>query len=145
MTPLPLIIRVYVSLDKESNSLSNLFSCDIREPENVIIGDLIKMAVDRFNELFRDEPQLSASSASSPSSPSELIQFRRNFEIYELRPSKKNGLAKLDLPPISSQVKVSDTYITQFSLIFKEEDLIRRKIKLRREDSSTVCRRCVIF
>jgi hypothetical protein len=127
----PQLIRINVSLTKSNKEFHT--HCDVRVSENIKIDDLIKIAVDKFNEDFRDQPG------------SDLIQFRRNFSNYELRPSKKNGLPKLDLPSISSEVKVTDTYITQFSLLYKEEDVIRQKMKSSREASAGVCKRCVIF
>ena len=84
------------------------------------------MAVDKFNEHFKENEF--------------NLQLKRNFSNYEFRPSKKTGLPKLDLPPISNDVIVRDTFITQFSLMCKSEDLVFVK-----SEKTSVCNRCMIL
>ena len=96
--------------NKETLSWVNL-----RVPENTNIAELIQNAVDKFNEeLSQGQPG---------------VQLKRNFENYDLKPSKKNGHPKTDLPAISGQALVKDTNITQFSLLCQLEDIVIIKPK----------------
>ncbi len=102
------------------------------------------MAVEKFNEDFKEAEHDEGSMNLPPRLTDQLIQLARNFKNYELRPSKKNGKPKIDLPCISPEVKVIETFITQFSLVFREEDILKIKSKSKKEKGSH-CRRCLIF
>ena len=122
----PKIIKVNLFIEKNKNEIKeNLYSVNLRVSDSLLIRELLILAVDKFNQLFEDNN----------------INFRlkRNFENFELRPSKKNGMPKLDLPSISGDVCVHSTYITQFALIYKEEDLVMIK------KNKGKCERCLIL
>jgi len=112
-------------LENQNEIKENLYSVNLRVSDSLLIRELLILAVDKFNQLFEDNN----------------INFRlkRNFENFELRPSKKNGMPKLDLPSISGDVCVHSTYITQFALIYKEEDLVMIK------KNKGKCERCLIL
>ncbi len=90
------------------------------------IKKLIEISIDKFNEYFRVKEMNLI-----------LINNPRNME---LRPSKKNGQAKMDLPAIDSECFVCDTKLNQFTLLYKDEDLIRVNVKKR-----SSCQRCLIL
>jgi len=91
------------------------------------IGKLIEISIDKFNEYFRIKRM--------------NIMILNNPKNMELRPSKKNGQPKMDLPSIDSECFVCDTKLNQFTMLYKEEDLIRVNDKKK----SFSCRKCLIL
>lgn len=84
------------------------------------------MAVDKFNDYFNDN--------------NINIQFNPNYKDFELRPSKKNGRPKLDLPAIHGDSLVKDTHIENLSLKFKEVNLV-----IKNKKKKTKCDQCLIM
>lgn len=119
----PVKISIITKIDKDSNILSS-FSSEI--PGDTRIKKLIELSIDKFNEYFREKGM--------------NILLINNLKNYELRPSKKNGQPKMDLPSIEGECYVCDTQINQFALIYREEDLIRINEKKR-----TRCQQCLFM
>lgn len=79
-----ILLKVYCILN--INNKEFLHSIDFQIPENIKISELIRLSVDKFNENFINE--------------NKNISFKNIYSHYELRPSKKNGHPKMDLPCI---------------------------------------------
>ncbi len=62
----------------------------------------------------------------------------RESESYELKPSKKNGDAKLDLPSLDRDASVGSTQLQNFTLVYRDSELLCMK---KREK----CTRCIVF
>ena len=87
-------------------------------------SNIVKSSLDLFNNIFeegKDDYRLSL-----------------NYENYKLKPSKKNGKPNMDYPCIDKESTIKDTGIVNFSIIYKEEDLIKIQKK-------TQCCKCSIF
>ena len=83
------------------------------------------MSVDGFNDYFKDN--------------SLGIQLKVNYQEYEMRPSKKNGHPKIDLPCIHDNVLVKDTLIENFALQYRKENILT---KLNRQGK---CNKCLVM
>jgi hypothetical protein len=74
-------ITVYLVLDNKIKYIN------ITSSENTLIKDIIKRSISEFNtQLEKDN---------------YMIRLSLNYEHYNLKPSKKNGMAKEDLPCIN--------------------------------------------
>ena len=83
------------------------------------------MSVNKFNEYFRGK---------------EMNRMLVNTsKKCHLRPIKKNGQPKMDLPSIDEECYVSDTQMTQFAFTYTDSDLIRLSEKKKK------CERCLIL
>ncbi len=117
-------INIITKFDKEKTVLSS-FTIEI--PGDRKIKNLIEISRDKFNEYFHEKGM-------------KLMLVNKPKNNFELRPSKKNGQPKLDLPSIDGESYVCDTQIHQFSFIYCDEDLIQL-----REMKKTRCERCLIM
>jgi hypothetical protein len=73
-------IKVNIVLQPACSVKSLLLEVD----EGTFISDLIKLAIDKFN-LFFDKENL-------------YMRLKPLYKLYNLKPSKKNGMAKSDYP-----------------------------------------------
>lgn len=85
--------------------------------ENTKISEIIKIAVNKLNTILYNEKI--------------GFQFIEIFEEYDIKPSRKNGDPKLDLPSLDKDASVGSTAMLNFSLIYRKEDLrgIKKKPK----------------
>ncbi len=116
-------ITIITRIDNKNDILSS-FSTEI--PRNTSIKNLIDLSIDKFNEYFREKGM--------------TMILIKNLKNYELRPSKKNGQPKMDLPSIDAECFVFDTKINQFALIYNEQDLI-----LYNEKKRSKCQQCLLL
>ncbi len=93
-------------------------------PEYNKISEIIKIAVNKLNTILYNEKL--------------NYQLIENYENYEIKTSKKNGDPKLDLPSLDRDAQVGSTQLLNFSLIYRNEDLI--SIKKRNK-----CKMCAIY
>ncbi len=79
-------------------------------PISLNIQDLIIKSIDELNNLFHLK---------------ELNQrLSTKYSNYNFKPAKKTGKAKIDLPIIEKDIKVFDTGIEHFALLYIKSDLI---------------------
>ncbi len=92
--------------------------------ENIKISDLIKIAVNKINTILYNEKL--------------NYQLSDRSDNYDLKPSKKNGDPKLDLPSIDRDAALGTTLISNFSLVYQKKELICMK----KRDK---CRICIVY
>lgn len=71
-------------LNKSSNFHEELFFLNLKANEKTKISEIILKSVDSFNEKFKNE--------------NFIYLLNHNYSNYQMRPSKKNGNPKSDIP-----------------------------------------------
>jgi len=79
-------IKVNIVINNNENEEPVKKSYMLELDESLTTTDLIKLTIKRFNEVFQEEKY--------------NIILDMDMRHYSLRPSKKNGTAKLDFPGI---------------------------------------------
>jgi hypothetical protein len=122
------IIKINLLIDSRSIKRSinlKIGNCDT-------IKDILKQSIDLFNDIFYREKV--------------PLLLNKDYRIFYLKPSKKNGKPDMDLPSklnnldMNINTKVFETRILNFSLLYEDEKNIA-VIKERRK----CCRSCQIF
>ena len=67
---------------------------------------VIQKAIDEYNTLFSKE--------------NTKFRIKEDIELFVLKPSKKNGKAKLDMPCFNDEILVCNCYTSNFSLLWKD-------------------------
>jgi hypothetical protein len=116
---------VRINLLHEIDNKEEISVIHLKISENTTISNMVKIAVDKYNDYFFEN--------------SLSIKFVCNYDEYDVRPSKKTGHPKLDLPCIQNDVFVKQTCIDNFSLIYKKKNL--KKVT----EKKNLCRECFIF
>jgi len=101
-------ISIVTKVDEINDALSS-FTSEL--PGNTKIKQLIEISINKFNEYFRLKGM--------------NLMLANNSGKCDLRPSKKNGFPKMDLPAIDSDSYLSDTQITQFAFAYSVEDMVK--------------------
>lgn len=99
------------------NKIERLFQVNILLSERAMMIELISKAIAAFNEnsfIFVDNKDSPLFKLSLKEIPSE----------YSIKPSKKNGKPKDDYPPYCNDSILSNTKRNNFSMIFKDDNLI---------------------
>lgn len=115
-------IKIKINLMINNNSKpeeSDIYSINIEIPSFFKISDLVRQCVDLFNDKFIKEKS--------------MYRLNQQYKNYFLKPSKKTGRPDINMPSnfrlylfleFNNSVLVNDTQIFNFSLIYKEDDLI---------------------
>lgn len=98
---------------------------------SVKIKFIIQKCLNEFNKLFANEKA--------------LFKLIDDPDCYVLKPSKKSGKPKTDMPPFCEDISLADTHTTNFSICWKE-DPDNFIIMFERAKSKKLCNnKCVIF
>ena len=108
----------------EINDVLSSFTSEL--PGNTKIKQLIEISIDKFNEYFRLKGM--------------NIMLANNSGKCDLRPSKKNGMPKMDLPTIDGDSYLSDTQMTQFAFTYSVGDML-----ILNEKKMKKCMPCLIM
>jgi hypothetical protein len=75
------------------------------------------------------------------------FRIKEDAELFILKPSKKNGKAKLDMPCFNEEILVSNCYTSNFSLLWKEDpEDIKQMFELNKRNKQHMCKGgCVVF
>jgi hypothetical protein len=112
----------------------NIIPLNIEIQENSTINDLIRISLNAINTYLENIKSNK--------------RLKYNIDNYQIKPSKKNGQPKLDLPALNKQTLVSETQINSFSLIYKPEDviiLINNKEENSNNNIKRECCGCMLF
>jgi hypothetical protein len=91
-----------------------LRSINLEVSDKLIVSELIKLSIDKLNSIFEDEQ----------------LTFRLSPEYvsYNLKPSKKNGFAKMDYPcnfylilGVNKDITIESSQVSQFTLIYDDK------------------------
>jgi hypothetical protein len=94
---------------------------------------VIQKAIDEYNNVFSKE--------------NTKFRIKEDAELFILKPSKKNGKAKLDMPCFNEEILVSNCYTSNFSLLWKEDpEDIKQMFELNKRNKQHMCKGgCVVF
>jgi hypothetical protein len=111
-------IKVNFNLEQNPNFRTSIL---LSVSENFKISGIIKIAVDKLNTILYNEKM--------------NYRLVENYDKYEIKPSKKNGEPKLDLPSLDKDAQVGLTQLLNFSLIYKNENLVC----IKKKDKCKIC------
>lgn len=97
-----------------------------------VLSLIIAKAINEFNTQF--------------ASDRTLFKLNGDASRYALKPSKKTGFPKTDMPFVNSSRTLADVNMTQFTLVWKENSADFRSyfIKSKVQEKKT-CQGCIVF
>ena len=99
----------------------------IQLSQDIMISTIIDKAIIEFNKEFTKEKA--------------KIVLRDDLELFVLKPAKKNGKPKVDMPYYSSDITISETQSVNFALCLKEDsdDYVKMFTKVKRKTCEAGC------
>ena len=93
---------------------------------------VIQKAIDEFNAMFTGEKT--------------KLRLKEDIDLYVLKPSKKNGKPKQDMPYFNEDTPICNCYTNTFSLLWKENpDVITEMFELDRTRNQMCKGGCLMF
>ena len=107
-------------------------TCSFQVNQSSTIKLVIQKAIDEFNAMFSAEKT--------------KLRLKEDIDLYVLKPSKKNGKPKQDMPYFNEDTIVCNCYTNTFSLLWKENpDVITEMFELDRTRNQMCKGGCLMF